>query len=85
MGRLGKVSSNVATAIGPDRGRGRQSALREIADIRSVPFAAVQVDAHPDGGVRKPEIVTHEMERVAPRYVPRHPHVEQDLLKFGPI
>jgi len=55
--------------------------LRIIAVIRSVPLAVVQVDAHPERGVREPDVVPHDMERVAPPRVPLHPDVDQDLLQ----
>ena len=46
-----------------------------------MPLAVVQVDAHPERGVREPDVVAHDMERVAPPRVPLHPRVVQDLLQ----
>jgi hypothetical protein len=46
-----------------------------------VPLAVVHVIAHPDRGVREPDVITDEMKRVAPPRVPLHSDVVQNLLE----
>jgi hypothetical protein len=60
------------------------SLLIVVAAIRTAPLAAVHVVAHPERGVREPDVVTYEVKRVAPPRVPFHVEIVQDLLKVEP-